>query len=425
MTVKDVQGHAVSGATAAALDPFEQANHELRCLIGDPLASAQRAIELAPRDDDGARPRGLAEPARHRAGRLRRARAALQTAAAAGRRARGDAPACHRAAGQRASGMPRAARWRTCRSAGHTTRWRCRSATRSTSSPATRACCATASRAALPALADGRPGLPRGAGHDGLRPRGDRRLRTRRAYGRRAVELERARWLGLARRGACARDAQRRRRWHRLAARRHRRAGAHDSFFAVHNAWHLALFHLGLDQIDEVLALVDERILAARRRSCSTWSTRRRCCGACSCAASMSATAGRRWPIAGRRMPRPGNYAFNDMHAMMAFACAGRDELVRGSCWRHAARGAARARTTTPASCATSATTRRGPCRPSCTGGMASAVALLRPLRSRAHRFGGSHAQRDLIDLTLIEAAARDGQQRLADALRAERMPVH
>ena len=48
MSTQDVQGLALSGATAAALDPFEQANHELRCLIGDPLASAQRAIELAP-----------------------------------------------------------------------------------------------------------------------------------------------------------------------------------------------------------------------------------------------------------------------------------------------------------------------------------------------------------------------------------------
>jgi len=38
-----------------------------------------------------------------------------------------------------------------------------------------------------------------------------------------------------------------------------------------------------------------------------------------------------------------------------------------------------------------------------------------------AHRFGGSHAQRDVIDLTLIEAAARDGRQALADALRRQR----
>jgi hypothetical protein len=43
-------------------------------------------------------------------------------------------------------------------------------------------------------------------------------------------------------------------------------------------------------------------------------------------------------------------------------------------------------------------------------------------VRNRAHRFGGSHAQRDLIDLTLLEAAMRDGQRALAQALVAERL---
>ena len=54
-------------------------------------------------------------------------------------------------------------------------------------------------------------------------------------------------------------------------------------------------------------------------------------------------------------------------------------------------------------------------------GDAAGAVALLRPVRSQAHRFGGSHAQRDLIDLTLIDAAQRAGDQPLAAALAAER----
>jgi hypothetical protein len=48
-------------------------------------------------------------------------------------------------------------------------------------------------------------------------------------------------------------------------------------------------------------------------------------------------------------------------------------------------------------------------------------IELLRPLRSRAHRFGGSHAQRDFIDLTLIEAALRAGNASLAAALASER----
>jgi hypothetical protein len=44
----------------------------------------------------------------------------------------------------------------------------------------------------------------------------------------------------------------------------------------------------------------------------------------------------------------------------------------------------------------------------------AETVRLLRPIRNIAHRFGGSHAQRNVLDLTLIEAAARSGQKALA-----------
>jgi hypothetical protein len=45
----------------------------------------------------------------------------------------------------------------------------------------------------------------------------------------------------------------------------------------------------------------------------------------------------------------------------------------------------------------------------------------LRPVRNIANRFGGSHAQRDLIDLTMIEAARRGGMTTMHDALLAER----
>jgi hypothetical protein len=48
-------------------------------------------------------------------------------------------------------------------------------------------------------------------------------------------------------------------------------------------------------------------------------------------------------------------------------------------------------------------------------------VELLRSVRPVAIRFGGSHAQRDLLNLTLIEAAFRSGQARIARALAAER----
>ena len=45
-------------------------------------------------------------------------------------------------------------------------------------------------------------------------------------------------------------------------------------------------------------------------------------------------------------------------------------------------------------------------------------------MRSGAHRFGGSHAQRDVLDLTLMEAAPRGGMEALARGLEAERVAL-
>jgi hypothetical protein len=50
------------------------------------------------------------------------------------------------------------------------------------------------------------------------------------------------------------------------------------------------------------------------------------------------------------------------------------------------------------------------------------AIDLMIDIRARASAVGGSHAQRDIIDLTLIAAAARAGQHSLAQALVAERV---
>jgi hypothetical protein len=48
-------------------------------------------------------------------------------------------------------------------------------------------------------------------------------------------------------------------------------------------------------------------------------------------------------------------------------------------------------------------------------------IGRLQHLRPIANRFGGSHAQRDLLDLTLIEAAKRAGAKDLFAALASER----
>ena len=56
-------------------------------------------------------------------------------------------------------------------------------------------------------------------------------------------------------------------------------------------------------------------------------------------------------------------------------------------------------------------------------GNYAETLWRLRDVRNIANRFGGSHAQRDVIDLTLIEAALRSGQ-RARPALVYERAAV-
>ncbi len=131
---------------------------------------------------------------------------------------------------------------------------------------------------------------------------------------------------------------------------------------------------------------------------------------------------GERWqPPAERWAPHAsaGNHAFNDLHATMAFASAGRPELATPL--RETQRAALdgdgdnRAFTADVGEAATRAVQAFGVADP------AMAVELLRPIRSNANRLGGSHAPRDLLDLTLIEAALRCGDRSLAAALAAER----
>ncbi|HET6563837.1 MAG TPA: hypothetical protein VFG52_00375, partial [Xanthomonadales bacterium] len=50
------------------------------------------------------------------------------------------------------------------------------------------------------------------------------------------------------------------------------------------------------------------------------------------------------------------------------------------------------------------------------------AVELLYPVRHIVNGFGGSHAQRDIIDWTLTEAAVRGGQWQVAAGLVNERL---
>jgi len=239
--------------------------------------------------------------------------------------------------------------------------------------------------------------------------------------GRLSVELEpRDGWGQHA--VAHVMEMQKRRRDGIAWMRRNPDAWSRESFFAGHNWWHLALFHLGLDEIDEVLALFDGPIYGKKSNvilemidaSALLWRLYLR-----------GVDVGNRFQILADNwtpFAAAGNYAFNDVHAMMAFVGANRTEEAGAvlEAQRRAMEEAGDNNSFTrevghPAALAIKTFG---------DGNYAEAVRLLRPIRSYAHRFGGSHAQRDLIDLTIIEAAVRSGQERLARALRVERAQV-
>ena len=192
-----------------------------------------------------------------------------------------------------------------------------------------------------------------------------------------------------------------------------------DSFFQVHNWWHLALFHLGLGEVDEALALYDGPIWGAKSdmafdmvdAAALLWRLHLR-----------GVDLGERWaPLADAYEAKidKGTYAFDDAHAMMAFVGAGRPE---------AARALLDLQRQVLASGRDNAGFVRDVGLPVMEalhafgeGRYALTLDRLRDGRNRAARFGGSHAQRDVIDLTIIEAAARNGDLPLRDALLAER----
>ena len=192
-----------------------------------------------------------------------------------------------------------------------------------------------------------------------------------------------------------------------------------DNMLAVHNWWHLALFELEAERIDEVLALYDRHInrpapaiaLDLVDASALLWRLHLR-----------GVDVGERWqPVADDWTGRgaTGYYAFNDVHAIMASLGAGRPELA-AECRAALQRAAC--------GDGTNAMMARDVGLPVAdallafeAADYATTIDRLMPVRLIAHRFGGSHAQRDVIGLTLIEAALRDGRANLAHALTAER----
>lgn len=195
-----------------------------------------------------------------------------------------------------------------------------------------------------------------------------------------------------------------------------------DNFFKVHNWWHRALFHLDLGQKDEALALYDEPVRESRSAvavdlvdaSSLLWRLH-----------LLGFELGDRWQELSKTWDQHADgktYPFNDWHAVMAFLGAERNRDVERvlSDFRNAA----------AASTEVSRWAREIGL-PLVEGFVAfwrgdyeTAVERLYPARLIVNGFGGSHAQRDIIDWTLTEAALRGRLEDIAEALANERIAL-
>jgi hypothetical protein len=194
------------------------------------------------------------------------------------------------------------------------------------------------------------------------------------------------------------------------------------NFFKVHNWWHRALCHLDLGQLDEVWALYDGPIRGSR----SSVSLDLVDASALLWRIYLSGhDTGERWSEVADAWDAHADgqlYPFNDFHAVMAYVGAGRwDAVARvATAQRSAATGSSDV-----------ARWIRDIGQPLIAGVVAfgrgdyrACVDALHPVRFVANQFGGSHAQRDVIDWTLTEAAIRGGMRHEAHAFAHERIAL-
>jgi hypothetical protein len=189
--------------------------------------------------------------------------------------------------------------------------------------------------------------------------------------------------------------------------------------FSVHLAWHRGLFYLDAGDPKSALATYDSQIAIASvsdiaalaDASALLWRLQLR-----------EIELGRRWEVLADRWEKQrlaGTGPFYIVHAMMAFAAAGRTA---------AAAGLVAALPHVDANGGSPSLPEIALALPFCEallafarGDYAESVECLTRVRHIAHRCGGSLAQCDLVHLTFTESALRARRARLARALVAER----
>jgi tetratricopeptide (TPR) repeat protein len=193
-----------------------------------------------------------------------------------------------------------------------------------------------------------------------------------------------------------------------------------EHFLQGHLWWHNALCYLELGQYDRALALYDGPIMAVQRPLAAALTNSTALLWRLQ---ALGRDVAGRWEALAEQWQEhaDGRHSvFFDMHAAMAELGAGRERQVeqRLTAMRRTAAGGDEAATTyaevgIPLVEGLAAFQR---------GRYDAAVDLLMAARFELWRIGGSHAQRDVVDWTLTEAAVRGGLRDVALALTNERL---
>ncbi|MEM9341779.1 MAG: tetratricopeptide repeat protein [Pseudomonadota bacterium] len=192
-----------------------------------------------------------------------------------------------------------------------------------------------------------------------------------------------------------------------------------DNFFQVHNWWHKGLYHLELGQPAEAVALYDARIRPERSpvaldlvdASALLWRLH-----------LGGHDVGTRWAALATAWEAHADgklYPFNDWHAAMAYLGAGRMDKVDRLVDQYRSADVSSSEVTRWAQ--TIGLPLIEGFKSFWLGRYDAAADTLFAARHIANAFGGSHAQRDIIDWTLVEAATRSGRRLPAEALQHER----
>lgn len=194
--------------------------------------------------------------------------------------------------------------------------------------------------------------------------------------------------------------------------------GAEENFFKVHNWWHQALCHIELDQPDRALALHDGPVGGGASAqdlidaAALLWRLD-----------LIGVDVGDRWAALSDAWGAHDDgrlYPFNDVHAALAHLGAGREDRVAALLGRMDGAGGSE----TAGWVARIGRPLVEGFRAFRAGQFAQAAEGLWSGRHIANAFGGSHAQRDLIDWTLAEAALRGGLADMAEGLARERLAL-